>query len=199
MSLLRVDADAGGVALGTGLSLADAKTHLDVYHTTDDTLITAYIAVARAHLEGHDGTGGRLGRAITQHVLDLKLPAFPAERWLDLPQPPVTAITSITYRDLDDVTQTFASSSYHLDPDDFAPRVVLAAKKVWPKTIERPDAVTVRFACGPAAVPVDILHAMKLHVGHLYLNRESISEKSMVVVPHGYEALISPHKTHGWI
>ncbi len=199
MSLSRVAQGSGGVALGTGLTLADAKAHLDVYHSTDDTLITAYCSVARSHLEGHDGCGGRLGRAITPHVLDWKLPAFPAVRWLDLPRPPVTGITSITYRDLDDVTQTLASSSYHLDADDVRPRVVLAADADWPDTIARPDAVTVRFSCGPDAVPADLLHALKLHVGHLYLNRETTSEKSMVVVPHGYDALIALHKTHGWI
>lgn len=198
MLLTRIAVADGGVALGVALSLPDAKEHLNVYHNEDDPLITAYVDAARAHLEGHDGTGGRLGRAITQHVLELTLPGFSAGA-IQLPQPPLISVASVKYYDASNVQQTFGATNYHVVPHAITPRIELAYGKSWPATYPRPDAVVVRFTAGPAAVPGDLLHAIKLHVGHLYINREIAMEKALVTMPMGYDALIQPHRTHGWI
>lgn len=200
MNLTRVAADDGGVALGTALSLADAKHHLNALHDTDDALITALCHVARAHMEGDDGTGGRLGRAVTRHVIDAEIEAFPSGRAdLRLPQPPLISVAWVKYYDADDVLQTLATTAYHVVRDAVSPFIRLAAAASWPSTAERPDAVQVRFTCGPETVPVDLAHALKLHVGHLYINREAALEKSLVSLPLGYDALCGPHRTHGWV
>lgn len=40
----------------------------------------------------------------------------------------------------------------------------------------------------PASVPPDVLQAIRTHVGTMYENRESVSDKAMVPVPHTLEA-----------
>lgn len=200
MNLTRIGTGDGGVALGTPLTLADAKRHLNITHDTDDDLITALCSVARAHLEGADGTGGRLGKAITRHVLQGEMEAFPRRGLIiDLPQPPLVSVAWIKYRDADDVEQTFPATSYVVVKDGIAPFVRLKLGSSWPETYERADAVTIRFTVGPESVPDDLLHAIRLHLGHLYVNREIALEKTLVQMPLGYESLIAPHKAHGWI
>lgn len=199
MMLSRVASGSGGVALGTPLTLADAKAHLNVSLSIDDTLITALCSVARAHLEGADGTGGILGKAISQHVLDGTFDAFPDGDEIELPQPPLVEVTSVKYYDTSNVLQTLSSASYHVITDPLRPRIVLASGASWPDTYDRPDPVTIRFSVGPGEIPADIMHALKLHVDHLYQNRGIALEKSLTAMPMGYAALIAPHKSHGWI
>ncbi len=200
MRLSRVAEADGGVALAEALTLADAKTHLNVLHTTDDAYIGSLCRVAQARLEGADGTGGILARAVTRHMLLGRMEAFPpGRRIIELPQPPLVSVAWIKYRDTADVEQTFPASSYVVIDDAVRPFVRLHSAASWPTTFERADAVTIRFTVGPDAVPDDLLAALKLHVGHLYVNREVALEKSLTAMPMGYESLISPHKAHGWI
>ncbi len=44
------------------------------------------------------------------------------------------------------------------------------------------------------AVPTPIIHAMKLLIGNLYMNRESVSVTSMNSIPNSYEYLLSMYK-----
>lgn len=198
MRLTRVAEADGGLALDTALPLAEAKAHLSVLHDTDDDLITALVEVARAQLEGVDGTGGTIGSAITRHTLDGALEAFPAGN-IVLAQPPVASVTWVKYYDADGVLQTVSPSDYHLVADKMRPTIELADGKSWPATAVRPDAVMVRFVVGPDAVPPGLLHAIKMHVAHLYLNREIALEKSLVQMPMGYQPLVDLHRRHGWI
>jgi uncharacterized phiE125 gp8 family phage protein len=43
------------------------------------------------------------------------------------------------------------------------------------------------FGDDPTTVPGDIRQAIRVHVGTMYENRESVSDKTMVVVPHSLE------------
>ncbi len=198
MIITRVATGDGGVAQAAALSLADAKSHLSVLHSTDDTLITSLCEVARVHMEGVDGTGGIVGCAITQHMLEMKLPGFPAGS-IFLPQPPLASVQWVKYFDASDTETTLATSTYHVVQEPMRPELRLAKAKSWPVTYERYDAVKVRFTVGPAAVPAPLLHALKLHVGHLYLNREIALEKGLVQMPMGYESLVGPYRRHGWV
>ena len=199
MLISRVAEGDGGLALTPAVSLAEAKRHLAIYHAADDDLVTALVAAAQAHMEGADGTGGVLGRAVSRHTLELRLERFPLSRVMALPHPPLVSVTGITYLDVAGVLQTFAASEYHVVADSMAGFVRLKATSAgWPATDIAPDAVRVRFVVGPAECPADLKAALLLHVGHLYLNRDAVGE-SRQVLPMAYKSLTDPHRTHGWI
>lgn len=198
MRLTRIAQADGGLALSTALSLADAKAHLSVMHATDDAYITTLCEVARAQIEGADGSGGTVGCTITRHMFDGVLEAFPAGDIVIRP-PPLVSVSSVKYYDYNGALQTASPSLYHVVSDPQRPYMRLVDGASWPATARRPDAVTVRFTAGPSEVPAGIMHALRLHVGHLYLNREIALEKSLVSMPMGYEALVSPYRKHGWI
>lgn len=199
MLLSRVGTGDGGVALTAAVSTADAKAHLNIYHATDDDLIAGFVAVAQQHLEGEDGLGGVLGRAIVRHTLDLALPLFPSSRVIELPQPPLVSVTHVKYIDADGDEQTLSSSAYAVHADRTGGYVKLKPDESWPITeMGIDDAVRVRFVCGYDAVPGPLKSAILLHVGHLYLNREATGAAT-AVLPLAWKALTDPYKTHGWI
>lgn len=86
------------------------------------------------------------------------------------PHRPVSAITSITYYDLDNVQQTLASSVYQLDAARSQLR--LAYSQEWPATLDRWDAVAVNYTLGKYAdstqVPAVAKQAILLLVGYYF-------------------------------
>lgn len=198
MLISRVAEADGGLPLLPAITLTEAKRHLNVYHYEDDALIEGLILVAQAHIEGHDGTGGILGRAVSRHMLELRLERFPASRVMPLPHPPLVSVASIAYIDVAGDLQTYPSANYHVVPDTMQGFVRLKSTAEWPAVDLAPDAVRVRFTVGVTACPVDLKQAMLLHIGHMYLNREAVGE-SQTVLPFAYKNLTDPHRTHGWI
>lgn len=198
MIIARVAEADGGLALTAAVSLTEAKKHCNVYHADDDAYITALIQVAQAHIEGADGTGGTVGRAVSRHMLELKFERWPASRVLPLPHPPLVDVESIKYLDLAGVEQTIPETDYHVVPDQTQGFVRLKPYAAWPSLDIAPDAVRIRFVVGPLECPPDLKQAMLLHIGHLYLNREAVGE-AQSMLPFAYRALTDPHRSHGWI
>jgi len=166
------------------LTLTEAKAHLRVDATTDDTLITALIVVARQYAEL------LTGRAFVQRTLELLLPAFPLGREeIELPMPPLQSVTSITYIDGDGTTQTVAAADYQVDIYRAPGLVKPAYGDFWP-TLTRGDfnSVAIRYVAGytPSGSPASDLdyaadpelHAlkqwMKIRIATMYEYREAI-------------------------
>lgn len=176
----------------TPVSLTEAKLHLRVEHSADDSLITALIATAVAKL---DGRYGRLRRALVTQTWEISYPGFPVCRTVELPMPPLQTVNSIKYFDADNVQQTFDVANYDVVNTDLFGRVKLKPGKSWVPTYERDDAVTINFTCGfgdAAACPAPIKAAILLMVGDLYVNRgdNSAPGKSDETI----ERLIAPYR-----
>lgn len=198
MLLTRVAEADGGVALAGAITLDMAKRQLDILHANDDVLIGGLIRSAQAHLEGPDGTGGVLGRPVVRHVFDGVLADFPAfGAPIRLPCPPLVSVASVKYYDTDGVQQTLADTEYSVSKHPVTPLIRCGIGQDWPLTANIHDAVTVRFTCGPAETPEDIRHAMLLLVAHLFNNRGY--DQQDVKLPAAIDALLGPHRTHGWI
>lgn len=181
------------------VSLSEAKVHLRVSadQTDEDSLISALIKAAREYAESFTG------RAIRTQTWDLKLDAFPCDE-IVLPYPPVTSVTSITYVDTAGSTQTWDSSLYQTSlpsgPDAGKARIWPAYGQYFPQTRCQMDAVTVRFVAGYAtvsAVPESIKAAVKLLIGHWYMNREHVAVGvgvGAVTVPMAADSLLWTYK-----
>ena len=156
------------------VSLVEAKAHLRVDVSDDDTLITAYITAATELAEQ------ATGRAIMPQTWQLTLDAFPDA--LALTRTPVASITSITYADTAGTVQTLSNTLYSLDnvDDHGSAYVVPAYGSAWPSTRDQVNAVTCTFVAGwPAAanVPESIKAWVKLMVGAMYENRAAEADK----------------------
>lgn len=154
------------------VDLASAKAHLRVDVADDDTLITSMIWAATQVAEQ------MTGRALTAQTWELTLDAFPAA--LELTRVPVASITSVIYADSTGIQTTLSNTLYALDAaDDFGlAYVVPVYDGTWPDTRSEINAVKVRYVAGyadAASVPEGIKSWIKLQVGMMYVNRESVN------------------------
>lgn len=121
---------------------------------------------------------------------DLKLDAFPVESFIEIPRPPLLAVTYVKYLDEAGVLQTLTANTDYVvsAPTGERPkrgRVALAADAVWPATLQQADAVTIRFTCGYGytsgpAVPPILKVAMLQDAATLYADRENVVKGASV-------------------
>jgi uncharacterized phiE125 gp8 family phage protein len=177
----------------TAVSLAEAKAHLRVLHDEDDDYITALIAQATEHLEGRNGI---VGRAMVTQSWEYRIDAFPSCNRIELPMPPLQTVASIKYIDSDGVEQTLATSVYAVDTGTLVGQVRLKYGQSWPATRAEEFAVRITFTAGygaASAVPAPLKAAMKLLIGHWYVNRDMGMDLPQGA-PFAIEALITPYR-----
>lgn len=167
----------------------EAKLHLRVDHTDDDTLITILIQAARELVEQH------LGRSLITQSRTIKLDTFPrCSNAILIPYGPLVSVTTLKYYDEDEVQQTLSSSLYWVDSSSNIPRIVV--KDSWPGIFDMPNAVEIIYVAGYGAsgsfVPKPIKQAMLLVIGHLYENREQVGDIRHEL-PFGVETLLAPY------
>lgn len=179
------------------ITTAEAKTHLRIDGSDEDTLIDGYIMAARQLCEME------ARRAFVTQTFDLFLEQWPASDEIKLPRPPLQSVTSITYTDSNGNAQTMASADYLADTASEPGRVVLSYGGTWPSATLRPGpAIAVRFVAGyglAAAVPAMYKQAIKLLVGHWYENREQVvlaPGLGAAQLPMGVKALLMVDR--GW-
>jgi len=147
------------------LTVEDARQHLRVYTTDLDSDILAKIRAARDWCERWTQ---RTLRSTTTRTKKL------AAWWCNdyrLPWPPLISVSSVTYYDASNNSQTLSISNYHVETSaDGAGRLVWATNATIPGLYDRPDAVTITFTTGYTTIessnanplPPVALQAMKL-------------------------------------
>lgn len=156
--------------------LKDIKRHLNIDYSDDDTLLTDYILTATRDVE-HD-----TNRSFINKTYVMKLDCFPSYYTVGLhndiviPVAPLSSVTSITYVDENEATQTWASSKYTVDTSSEPARVEPAYQETYPSTLNINNAVTVTFVAGygtsESSVPVEIQHIIKMLVSEYWMHRE---------------------------
>lgn len=180
------------------ITLEQAKAHLRVDHSTDDTLIGIYLDAA---VQALDGWGGVLGRCLTQQSWRQDMPEFPTSGLIRLPLPDVVSITSVTYLDSAGGMQTMDPAGYAVANDALGGAVVLKADASWPSSGDAQDAVKVTFVAGYGTttnpLPASIKAAILLHIGVLYDHRAAVDADTLIALPLAYETLIAPYRMVG--
>ena len=170
------------------ITLPEAKLHLRVDGTDEDTLITALISAARETCED------RIEGSIPVTGWKLTLDAFPDA--IRLPRAPIASVESVKYLDADGVQQTLSALDYLVDTVSTPGYIVPAYGKAWPETREQINAVEVEYTAGSATTPAALKAWMLLAVGEMYANREASSERPSVA--HGFaERLLDPFRYWG--
>lgn len=161
----------------------------------DDTLVEALIAASREAAEAYTGL------AIANQSYTLALDQFP-DASIVLGKWPINAISSITYKDANNATQTLSSADYFLDNYAQPGEVALQPTKSWPVTAVVANAIIVTFTAGftdgispnPYPLPKSLKQALLLTIGHLYDHREAASAIQKYEVPLGVISLMTPHR-----
>lgn len=176
------------------ITLVDAKAHLRVDDTNEDSYITSLIQIARDYVEGATGLA-----FVSQQWL-YSADNFPYSGYwpygygsygafayatsgynsyddtIKLYRGPLISVQSITYVDPTGVTQTLASNQYTVLTTSTMAEIALNYGCYWPFTRPVRNAVNVTFTAGYAnigSIPESYLGAMKYLIADMYMNRES--------------------------
>lgn len=150
------------------LSLADAKKHLRVDHTDDDGSIGQMIDAAFEMIER------RTGRAFRDLTGQLKLQGFPeGGDPIYVPRPSLKTVTSITYKDSNNSTQTLSGSAYQVLTAAVPGQIVPVYGTSWPTALDHPESVVVTFTAGTTICPATIVQAAKLFLDLEYHEHDS--------------------------
>jgi uncharacterized phiE125 gp8 family phage protein len=172
------------------LSLAQAKAHLRVEGSDEDTLIDDYVAAAQQMVEGMTGV-----RLVTQTV------TIRSDDWDDLarlPIAPVQSVSSITYVDTAGAAQTVSANDYSVRAEALEPAIQIDFGEVWPER-ETDSLFTVTAVVGYTTVPPVFLSAIRLIVGDLYAMRETAqvgASASQIPSAATVDALLANHRIH---
>ena len=154
------------------ITLAEAKSHIRVDTSTDDTLIAGYITTAREWVEDY------IDRALITQRLVMRLDTFPAE--IELPRPPMVASGTATAVIVTYVTgeaggtATLSASSYRVDRESTPGIIRTTYAGSWPSHLIDQNSVSVTWWAGygsAADVPQRAKTAMLMCVHELYEKR----------------------------
>lgn len=154
--------------------------------------LEAMIATARAWVEDYTG------RSLINQTWELALDAFPAAE-IELPRPPVSSITSVSYLDSDATEQTLDASAYTVDDYGVTHWLLPAYGTVWPTTADAANAVKVRYVAGygasGASVPAPIVQAIVLIVGQAYRAQPGLETGLYpAMIPNAAKELLAPFR-----
>jgi len=197
------------------VTLAQAKLHLRLDFTEDDSVVSGLIAAAREYVEKE------MQRAIYERSFLLTLDYFPlasecvngANQYayvssyirslsIHCPMPSLVSVESIQYLSDSSQTVTLSPNSYVLDTVSEPGRIMPAPGTYWPYQNQYlPGQVQVTYTAGSYGdgedvdtCPQAIKQAILLLVGHWYSNREAASDKPVTNLPLAVEALLAPYK-----
>ena len=152
------------------VSLTEAKAHLKVDISTDDTLITNLIIAATQLSEEYTN------RFFINTVINQTCTTF-----LDLKQlykSKVVSVTHVKYYDSDNALQILASSNYVVNNQFEPAQINLVVDGSFPDIADRIDAIECKYTVGYGAAASDVPNAIKqailLTIGNWYANRESV-------------------------
>lgn len=159
------------------LTTTEAKAHLRVQHSDEDTYIDGLVQGAREWLE--EQTNNTFVRTTLDYFADY----WPDGRHpIELPRGPLLSVTTVKYTTTTSTTaQTLSATTYIVDTKSEVPRVALKEGETWPTDDLRDvNGVEVRYVAGYAtastnsSVPEQVKTAAKLIVGHWYTTREAV-------------------------
>lgn len=196
------------------VALADLKTHMRITTTDEDTFLTGLIVVARMLAERYTRlTIPQTAWSVWHNRWPLggnewwdgvREGALSAERrpYVELPQPPLQAVTAFKVYDDADTPTTVDPSTYFvsLGSEIKRGRLNLRNNASWPIALRCADAVEIQFTSGwlgtdatNNTVPAALKTAIKMIAAWLYSNRGDC-EDSTVLDESGAGVLLKAYK-----
>lgn len=188
-------------ATGEPIVIGDAKSHLRIDSTTEDTLLYDLIVSARYQVEHL--TGRKLMPQTWKAYFD-EWPSGNKYDHFDIPYPPLRSIpsTGLVYTSSTSGSTTLSSTAWASDIVSEPGRLVLDYNDDWPtETLHNNNPISIEFQCGyltASKIPEPLILAIKLIVGHAYENRESVTVTAggvtMQETPQAIKWLLAPYR-----
>lgn len=194
------------------VSIDDASAHLRVDFDEDDASVNALLAAAASFVETYTG------RALLTRTYRGFLDCWPGDIHrgdqvssnrrcaVDLPMPPLIAISHVITYDDSDTPTTMDPADYYVDAAGFVGRLLHRADVTWPIPTRVANGIEIQWTAGygddPVDVPAHYKHAMLLLIGHWYANREAVvgvdNRDSSAPLPLGVAELLAPHRVYSF-
>lgn len=126
------------------VSTTEAKLHLRITDTSEDTRIASLITAARQWCESF------LNKRLISQTVRWDMDAFPSGDCFRLPFPPTASVTGITYLDSDGTRQTLSTSVYNVNLTGDLAEVCLAYLQSWPTFREDSSSIQTTYVTGYA-------------------------------------------------
>ena len=174
------------------ISTAQAKTHLRITHSDDDTYIDTLIATAREYCERFTW------RKLISQTWKMFLTDWPDGDVIQIPFGELQSVTHLKYKDTDGDQTTWGAANYIVDTDSALGRIVLAYSITWPTTELYPsNPIEIQFVCGygdaGSDLPAPLIQAMKILIADYYENRENSVVGTITQKTRAAEALMLPY------
>lgn len=168
------------------VTVDEAKTRLRIDHSDEDQDIATQILSARIKVEKDTR------RSFAAHTYDFSYDRFPECRYIRFAgYTPLQSVTHLKYIDTDGTLQTWGTSNYEVD--EARDTVWLAYNIDWPEIRDVQNAVQIRAVFGHATTDDEYKlakTAVLLLVGHWYMHREPITDKTGSELGLSYTSLI---------
>lgn len=155
------------------VTLTEAKAHLRVTDTAEDDYIAGLIATARQSVEAF------AGRALITQSWVLRLDHWPRDAcrpWVDLPRPPLIAVTGVKIYDAAGAATVWEPAQYGVDLLSAPGRLYRAPGSLWPEPGRSVAGIEIAFDAGygdqPTDVPAGLRQGLLIQLAHLFENRE---------------------------
>lgn len=183
------------------VTLAEAKAHLRVDTSDDDTYIGTLITAAREWCEQY------LDRTLVHTQWVMRFDKFPDSgiEPVELPRPPMvmsgtaTAVT-VTFTQEAGPTSTYSTAEYRVDRNATPGAILPIYGSTWTPHRQDDNAISVTWWGGYGAsgtsVPAAIRHAILMLVGHWYESRQAVIATGAVPqeVPYGVQSLLDSQR-----
>ena len=175
------------------ITLAEAKAHLRVDTSGEDSLIQSLIMASRLHIEA------ALDIALITQSWRHQRDVWPPSRVLILPLRPIQSVTAVTLHDDDATSRSLDIDSFVVDGFANPARLVWRGSGAVPAAGMIANGIEIDFVAGhgdaPADVPQPIRQALLLLVAHWYENREPVEiGASATTIPAGVSELLMPYR-----
>ncbi len=174
------------------LSVEEAKAHLRIDGTAEDTLIASLILTSRLHIEA------ALGLALIAQGWTLVLDQWPKDGTVKIPMRPVLGVGEVRVFDRDGNASVVPASDYQGDVVNTPARIVSNGAG-WPAPGQKINGIEIDFeagyGAGAADVPAPIKQALLMLVAHWYEHRDPLEIGSpSVVIPVAISNLLKPYR-----
>ena len=164
------------------VTLAEAKEYARIDGSSEDSLITSLITMARTHCESYTG------KCIVLKTVTIDSFTFPYQ--FQMPYGPLTNILNISKCVTLDQNGVETPLTYQVNAGLFPKLFILGGAQSYKFKLI--------YTAGFTTVPEDIKLAIKMMVNTLYERREDFSDLQAIESPLGVKALLMPYKTYNW-
>ena len=192
------------------LDVQDVKNFLRLDENEDEMYVRSLIGSAREYVESYCNISliNRTLKFSLDYLYEVDVPLWEGTRLgpditirktvIDLPNSPVSSVTSITTFDDADTGTVFAASKYYVDTSAKPARVVLRNGETWPTALRVGNAIEIVYVAGfgssPRQVPESIRLAMLQYIAFMYEHRGDFERFPAPTMPSSVDTLLMPHR-----